>query len=162
MAAVERILLRSGVEPSRVEFEITETAAMDDLQQVIVSIAQLRDLGARIALDDFGSGFSSLGRLLLLKVDKIKVDKSFVTDVGRSRTAPSIIRSVVGLCEDLGIDCVVEGVETEFQRATLEALGCRWMQGYLFSKPVPSNSLDAVLAENGQVAPVRPRVPVVL
>jgi predicted signal transduction protein with EAL and GGDEF domain len=162
MAAVQRIVLMSGMEPSRVEFEITETAEMDDFTQVVTSIGQLRDLGARIALDDFGSGFSSLGRLLLLKVDKIKVDKSFVSDIGHGRISPSIIRSVVNLCEDLGIDCVVEGVETEFQRAILQSLGCRWMQGYLFSKPVTSGSLAALLLEDGRDRAARSRLPVVL
>jgi diguanylate cyclase (GGDEF)-like protein len=162
MAAVQRIVLRSGIEPSRVEFEITETAAMEDFAQVVTSIGQLRDLGVRIALDDFGSGFSSLARLLLLKVDKIKIDRSFVSEIGVSPTAPSIIRSVVGLCEDLGIDCVVEGVETEFQRAILQSLGCRWMQGYLFSKPISSSSLAAMLADDGRATDVRSRIPVVL
>ncbi len=162
MAAVQRIVLTSGMEPSRVEFEITETAEMDDFTQVVTSIGQLRDLGARIALDDFGSGFSSLGRLLLLQVDKIKVDKSFVSEIGHGRTSPSIIRSVVGLCEDLGIDCVVEGVETEFQRAILQSLGCRWMQGYLFSKPVSSSSLAALLDDDGRQRAARSRLPVVL
>jgi diguanylate cyclase (GGDEF)-like protein len=158
MAAVQAIVLSSGIEPSRVEFEITETAAMEDFAQVVASIGLLRGLGARIALDDFGSGFSSLGRLLLLKVDKIKVDKSFVDEIGHNRTAPSIIRSVVGLCEDLGIDCVVEGVETEFQRAILQGLGCRWMQGYLFSKPISASKLALLLAEDGSTTAARPRV----
>jgi diguanylate cyclase (GGDEF)-like protein len=162
MAAVQRIVLASGIEPSRVEFEITETAAMEDFAQVVTSIGQLRDLGARIALDDFGSGFSSLGRLLLLRVDKIKIDKSFVSEIGHSRTAPSIIRSVVNLCEDLGIDCVVEGVETEFQRAILQGLGCRSMQGYLFSKPISASNLAALLMEDGRTTKARPRIPVAL
>jgi diguanylate cyclase (GGDEF)-like protein len=150
MAAIRRIVLKSGIEPSRVEFEITETAAMEDFAQVVTSIGQLRDLGARISLDDFGSGFSSLGRLLLLKVDKIKIDKSFVDDVGHGRIAASIIRSVVSLCEDLGIDCVVEGVETENQCALLQGLGCRWMQGYLFSRPISASNLRAMLADLGE------------
>jgi diguanylate cyclase (GGDEF)-like protein len=160
MAAIRMIVLKSGIEPSRVEFEITETAAMEDFTQVSASIALLRELGARIALDDFGSGFSSLARLLLLKVDKIKVDKSFVSEIGHSRPAPSIIRSVVNLCEDLGIDCVVEGVETEFQAAILKGLGCRWMQGYLFSKPVSASSIALLLAEDAGPPVVRPRAPV--
>ena len=162
MAAVQRIVLKSGVEPSRVEFEITETAMMEDFNQVVSSVNQLRDLGARIALDDFGAGFSSFGRLLLLKVDKIKIDKSFVDELGHSRTAASIIRSVVNLCGDLGIDCVVEGVETEFQRAILEGLGCRWMQGFLFSKPISASSLAALLSEDGLMAAITPRASVPL
>ncbi len=162
MAAVQRIVLKSGIEPSRVEFEITETAAMEDLTQVVTSIEQLRDLGSRISLDDFGAGFSSLGRLLLLKVDKIKVDKSFVSELGLNRTAPSIIRSVVALCEDLDIDCVVEGVETELQRSILQGLGCRLMQGYLFAKPMSSANLAALLAEDGRTTGTRLRIPVPL
>ena len=161
MAAIQQMVLKSGIEPGRVEFEITETAAMEDFTQVVASIGQLRDLGTRIALDDFGSGFSSLGRLLLLQVDKIKIDKSFVDEIGHSRTAASIIRSVVCLCEDLGIDCVVEGVETEFQRTILQKLGCRWMQGYLFSKPVSPGSLAAFIAEDDYATEVRLRVPAI-
>ena len=162
MAAIQRIVLASGIEPSRVEFEITETAAMEDSEQVVSSIGQLRALGARISLDDFGSGFSTLGRLLLLQVDKIKIDKCFVSELGLNETAASIVRSVVGLCKDLHIDCVVEGVETECQRAVLQELGCRWMQGYLFSRPVPPDRLAALLAENQTVRDARLRIPVAL
>ena len=161
MHAVQRIVLRSGIDPSRIEFEIAETAAMEDFAQVADSIGLLRDLGARIALDNFGSGFSSLGRLLLLKVDKIKLDKTFVSALGRGRTGASIIQSVVGLCGELGIDCVIDGVETEFQRAVLQGLGCRWMQGYLFSKPISSSSLAALLMEDGR-AEAKPRMPATL
>jgi diguanylate cyclase (GGDEF)-like protein len=162
MHAVKRIVLRSGIDPSRIEFEIAETAAMEDFAQIAESIGLLRDLGARIALDNFGSGFSSLGRLLLLKVDKIKLDKTFVSALGRGRTGASIIQSVVGLCGELGIDCVIDGVETEFQRAVLQGLGCRWMQGYLFSKPISSSSLAALLMEDGRAAEAKPRMPATL
>jgi diguanylate cyclase (GGDEF)-like protein len=160
MAAVRRIVLDNGIEPGRVEFEITETAAMADSAQIVTSINLLRALGSRIALDDFGAGFSSLGRLLLLKVDKIKVDRTFVSKIGHGEAAQSIVRSVVNLCEDLGIGCVVEGVETETQRAVLEGLGCRWMQGYLFSKPVPASSLAALLTDDDRAARPRAKVAV--
>jgi diguanylate cyclase (GGDEF)-like protein len=162
IAAVQRIVLRSGIEPSRVEFEITETAVMEDFAEIATSIALLRALGARISLDGFGSGFSSLSRLLLLNVDNIKLDKSFVSELGRSATATSIIRSIVALCADLGIGCGVGGVETEKQRAILQDLGCRWMQGYLFSKPMCLTELATLLAEDGRASGARPRISVTL
>jgi diguanylate cyclase (GGDEF)-like protein len=162
MAAVKAIVLRSGIEPSRVEFEITETAVMEDFAEIATSIALLRALGARISLDGFGSGFSSLSRLLLLNVDNIKLDKSFVSELGRSATATSIIRSIVALCADLGIGCGVGGVETEKQRAILQDLGCRWMQGYLFSKPMCLTELATLLAEDGRASGARPRISVTL
>jgi diguanylate cyclase (GGDEF)-like protein len=164
IAAVQRIVLRSGIEPNRVEFEIMETAVMEDFTEVATSIGLLRALGASIALDGFGSGCSSLSRLLLLNVDKIKVDKSFVSELGRSTTAASIIRSIVGLCADLGVGCGVEGVETEKQRALLHDLGCRWMQGYLFGKPVSLTDLPTLLAADDCATGTgaRPRISVAL
>ena len=90
----------------------------------------------RVSLDDFGTGFSSLGYVHRLPLDKIKIDRSFVADVDASLTAPSIIKTIVDLCRNLGFACVVEGVETESQLVVLKTLGCRLIQGYHFSRPV--------------------------
>jgi EAL domain-containing protein (putative c-di-GMP-specific phosphodiesterase class I) len=90
------------------------------------------------------------------------MDKSFVSELGRNATAASIIRSIVGLCADLGIGCGVGGVETEKQRAILQDLGCRWMQGYLFSKPMAPTDLATFLAEDGPASGARPRISVTL
>ncbi len=145
MAAVSEMVAKSGVEPARMEFEITETAAAGDFAEAIAAIGELRAFGARITLDDFGAGSSSLGHLLGLKLDKIKVDGRFARDIGHSETAASIVRSIVTLCADLGIDCIVEGVETDAQRAILEGLGCRLMQGYLFGRPMPASAVAALI-----------------
>jgi diguanylate cyclase (GGDEF)-like protein len=147
MANVQRMVLRSGIEPHRIEFEITETAAMEDFVQVAETIAQLHDLGSRVSLDDFGTGFSSLGHIHRLRLDKIKVDSSFVRDIDRSDTGPSIIRSIVALCAELGMEVIVEGVETETQRRILEGLGCRLMQGYLFGRPLCAGGVAELIAE---------------
>jgi diguanylate cyclase (GGDEF)-like protein len=148
MANVQRMVLRSGVEPQRIEFEITETAAMEDLVQVAETIRQLHEFGSRVSLDDFGTGFSSLGHIHRLRLDKIKVDSSFVRDIDRSDTGPSIVRSIVALGAELGMEVIVEGVETETQRRILEGLGCRLMQGYLFGRPVPAGSVARLIAES--------------
>jgi diguanylate cyclase (GGDEF)-like protein len=149
MERVRQMVVDSGIAPSRIEFEITETAAMEDFGQVAVAIGQLHDLGARVSLDDFGTGFSSLGHIHRLNLDKLKMDGSFVRDIDRSTTAPSIIRSILALCADLGMDCVVEGVETEKQRGILEGLGCHLMQGYLFSRPVPAEWVAELVGPDG-------------
>jgi diguanylate cyclase (GGDEF)-like protein len=146
MERVRQMVIGSGIAPSRIEFEITETAAMGDLGQVAEAIERLHALGSRVSLDDFGSGFSSLGHIHRLRLDQIKMDRSFVHDIDRSTTAPSIIRSILALCADLGMDCVVEGVETETQRRILEGLGCRLMQGYLFSRPISAEGVAALVA----------------
>jgi diguanylate cyclase (GGDEF)-like protein len=151
MAHVKRMVLRSGIEPHRIEFEITETAALEDFVQVAETIGQLHDLGSRVSLDDFGAGFSSLGHIHRLRLDKIKVDSSFVHDIDRSDTGPSIIRSVVALCAELGMEVIVEGVERETQRRILEGLGCRLMQGYLFGRPVSAGCIAELVAETGEV-----------
>jgi diguanylate cyclase (GGDEF)-like protein len=146
MATVQRMVIRSGIEPQRIEFEITETAAMEDFVLVAEAIRQLHDLGSRVSLDDFGTGFSSLGHIHRLRLDKIKVDSSFVRDIDHSDTGPSIVRSIVALGAELGMEVIVEGVETETQRRILAGLGCRLMQGYLFGKPVSAGCVAALIA----------------
>jgi diguanylate cyclase (GGDEF)-like protein len=145
MAAVRRTVMASDVTPSRIEFEVTETALLQDFELATASIDGLRALGARVALDDFGAGFASLGYVHRLTLDKIKIDQSFIADVDVSRTSPNIIRSIVDLCRNLDLECVVEGVETESQLRALMALGCQYMQGYLLSRPVPAEQVMRVI-----------------
>jgi len=149
MEAVCAIVAASGVPPQRIEFEVTETALLSDFEQAAAMIDRLHDLGARIALDDFGTGFSSLGYVHRLKLDKIKIDRSFVTDVDRSGISQSIIKSILALCDNLNLTCIVEGVETESQLRALVSLGCKFIQGYLISRPVPG---DAVIRLTEQIA----------
>jgi predicted signal transduction protein with EAL and GGDEF domain len=151
MANVQRMVVRSGIEPQRIEFEITETAAMEDLVQVAETIRQLHDLGCRVSLDDFGTGFSSLGHIHRLRLDKIKIDSSFVHDIDRSDTGPSIVRSIVALGAELGMEVIVEGVETGAQRHILEGLGCRLMQGFLFGRPVSAGGVARLIAASNGI-----------
>jgi diguanylate cyclase (GGDEF)-like protein len=145
ISAVRRLIAASGVSPSRIDLEITETAVMRDFDLAAESLALLRESGLRITLDDFGTGFSSLSHVHRLKPDKIKIDRSFVADIHTSQMARDIVRTVVDLCRTLGLDCVVEGVETEAQMRVLAGLGCRVMQGYLFGRPMPEEAMAAYL-----------------
>jgi diguanylate cyclase (GGDEF)-like protein len=145
MAAVRRIVEGSGVAPSRIEFEVTESALLQDFDQAAAAIDKLRELGVRVALDDFGTGFSSLGYVHRLHLDKIKIDKSFVSDVVDGRTAPAIIKTIVALCRNLQLDCIVEGVETEAQLRAVVMLGCRLVQGYFMSKPVEEDAVTRLI-----------------
>lgn len=134
--AVTRSVARSGVEPWRISFEITETMVMRDFDQGCEALQGLRQLGAGISLDDFGTGYSSLGYVHRLPIDRIKIDRSFVADIETSASSRSIVTTVVSLCRNLGLDCIVEGVETEAQARILREVGCVMMQGYLFARPM--------------------------
>jgi predicted signal transduction protein with EAL and GGDEF domain len=147
MAKVRELTQSGGLAPARIEFEVTETALLQDFDRAAAAIETLHKLGARVALDDFGTGFSSLGYVHRLKLDKIKIDRSFVADVDVSRTAPSIIKTIVDLCRNLELDCVVEGVETKAQLDVIVSLGCRFIQGYLFSRPVPGDAVTRLIAQ---------------
>lgn len=141
------IVNSSGFDPRRIDFEVTETALMADFDQVQQSIAALKTLGARISLDDFGTGYSSLSYVHRLPLDKIKIDRSFVTGIETEKPSRDIVKAVVGLCRDLKINCVVEGMETESQADVLRGLGCKAMQGYFFGKPMPASAVLDFLAK---------------
>lgn len=136
------ILNRSGVDPGRIDFEITETAVVGDFDQLVEAVTVLRAMGAGISLDDFGTGYSTLWQVNRLPLDKIKVDRSFVTNINESTTGYKIVKSVIALCRDMKINCVIEGVETVEELDTLRELDCGLVQGYYYSRPLPA---DAVL-----------------
>lgn len=141
------ILSKSGFDPGRVDFEITETAMMYDFEQAKASIETLRQMGCGIALDDFGTGFSSLSQIHALPLTKIKIDRSFVSDIDVTPASYKIVKSLLALSRDMGLDCVVEGVETEEELATLDKLGAQLIQGYYFSPPAPETELDRFLSK---------------
>jgi len=146
MAAVRQIVSRSGVSSARIDIEVTETAVMRDFDQAAEAIGSLRRLGLHISLDDFGTGFSSLSHVHKLPLDKIKIDRSFVADINVNQKSADIVKTIVDLCRNLNLLCIVEGVETEAQRWQLMALGCRIMQGYLFAKPIPEAGVANYIA----------------
>lgn len=135
IGAIVSMVTRAGA-PCRIDFEITETAVMRDMDQANQALLSLLALGSRIALDDFGTGHSSLTHVQKLPLDRIKVDRSFVAEVTSDPTSRAIIKTTVDLCRNLGISCVFEGIETEQQLDALLGLGGTVMQGYLFGKPM--------------------------
>jgi EAL domain-containing protein (putative c-di-GMP-specific phosphodiesterase class I) len=140
---VAAVLAETGLDPRRLELEITEAVLIADDDAALVALSQLRELGVRIALDDFGTGYSSLSYLQRFPFDKIKIDRSFVKELARGT---SIIKAVVSIAADRDMVTTAEGVETEEQRATVHALGCTQMQGYLFSPPRPAQEVRALIA----------------
>ncbi len=133
------ILETSGFPPSQLEIELTETAVMDDINLARRQMQKFKDAGVGIALDDFGSGYSSLGQIRDLPLDKVKIDKSFTDQICTDAKIRNIVAALVQLCRQIDIVCVVEGIETLEQLGLLSDMGCELGQGYLFSKPIPAS-----------------------
>ena len=124
---------RSGISPKRLDFEITETAVVPTTSTPRAPASTPSSCwGAGISLDDFGTGYSSLSHVHRLPLDKLKIDRSFVTDIATNPASVKIVRSLLGLCADMELDCIVEGIETEEQVKVLTALGCFTAQGYYY------------------------------
>jgi EAL domain-containing protein (putative c-di-GMP-specific phosphodiesterase class I) len=143
---VATALAETGLDPRRLELEITEAVLIADDDAALVALNQLRALGVHIALDDFGTGYSSLSYLQRFPFDKIKIDRSFVKELMRGTGSSSIIKAVVSIAADRNMITTAEGVETEAQRETVQALGCTQMQGYLFSAARPAREIRGMLA----------------
>ncbi|MDO9413027.1 MAG: bifunctional diguanylate cyclase/phosphodiesterase [Pseudolabrys sp.] len=149
---VRSALEESGVPPSRLMLEITEGVLIDNPEEMVRRIEDLHALGVRVALDDFGSGYSNLSYLQRFPLDKLKIDRSFVVALGTSANGGVIIQAIVALGRALGLSVLVEGVETEQQRVLLRLAGCDEMQGFLFAKPAPAATIDRLLSQQKQNA----------
>ncbi len=150
---VLQVLRRHGLAPTDLELELTESLFVGDAEDVCSRLQPLRDAGVLVALDDFGTGFSSLSSLHRLPVDVLKIDRSFVVDLGRRESADAVTRSIVALAQALGKHVVAEGVETQAQIEHLSALGCEEMQGYFFARPLPADQVaDWLQAAPAEVA----------
>jgi diguanylate cyclase len=139
------ILMESGLSPSRLELEITETVLMADFDRALSMLRRLKALGLRIAMDDFGTGWSSLSSLQAFSFDKLKIDRTFIDKIGRHKQADLIVRAVVRLCGSLEIPVLAEGVETEEQLEFLRREGCDDLQGYLLARPAPIEAFATVV-----------------
>ena len=135
----------SGLDPHRLELEITESALVDHAGIAQTVIDQLREVGVRIALDDFGTGYATLSQLLALHVDKLKIDHSFVDRLGKDNESNVIVRAIIGLAKGFGLTTTAEGIEDQDQLDYLKANGCTDGQGFLFSKAVPAGEVSALL-----------------
>ena len=132
---ITEMIKRAGLPPHRLEIEVTETAMMSDPQTAAMVVDELHEAGIRVAMDDFGTGQSSLGRLRELKLDKVKIDRSFIKAIGADKPAEHIVRAILEMCAGLELTVVAEGIEEIGQAEALKRYGCHAAQGYLFGKP---------------------------
>jgi diguanylate cyclase (GGDEF)-like protein len=146
LAAVKDALAASGLAPSRLELEITESVFLQDNESNLVLLGHLGDLGVKISMDDFGTGYSSLGYLRSFPFDKIKIDRSFICDLATSQSSVAIVQAVCSLARSFGASTTAEGVETDAQLMRIRAEGCTEVQGHIFSRPLPAREIPALLA----------------
>lgn len=140
---VRKALMKSGLQASRLTLEVTEGAVIEDVDHVIETLKELRKMGVKIAMDDFGTGHSSLSMLSQLPLDKLKVDRSFVRDLGKGPTSKAIMSSIAHIAKQMRLELIVEGVETVEQRDQVMAYGVQGIQGYLYAKPMGRRELRA-------------------
>ncbi len=150
---IQHVLVRTGARPDKLRLELTESMLHDNIDSTIVKMETLRELGIRFSLDDFGTGYSSLSYLKLLPLNQLKIDKSFVDDIFEDPSHAAIARTIMALANSLDLSVVAEGVETQQQLDWLLENGCKSFQGYLFSRPLPFNDIEALLLrkEGGSV-----------
>ena len=144
---VQRTLAQTGLEAATLTIEITENVLMHDTDVALEALAGLKALGVKLAIDDFGIGFSSLSYLRRLPVDTVKIDRSFVSGVASGSEEWTLARGIVRLVHGLGLQTVAEGVERADQRAHLRALGCGLAQGYYFARPMPHEGITSLLEQ---------------
>jgi EAL domain-containing protein (putative c-di-GMP-specific phosphodiesterase class I) len=138
---ISKALIKYNVEPAMLVVEVTENIFLENITRVAAILNQLSKMGVRIAIDDFGSGYSSLRYVQMLPIDKIKIDKAFIDHVGSSVESQGIVKAVVNMSHSMNYKVVAEGVETEEQLEVLKNMGCDYIQGYYFSKPVSFDEL---------------------
>ena len=146
VADIRKALLESGIEPSSLILEITETAIMRDAEATARRLRAVKELGIRIAIDDFGTGYSSLAYLSQFPIDSLKIDRSFISTIGNSSEGSALTRMLIELGKALGLETLAEGIEDQSQYAQLQAADCDSGQGFLMARPLDADALDAFLA----------------
>ncbi len=146
IANVERVLAETGLDPASVQLEITEGILLTRFAQTRTLLKRVRKTGCRVAFDDFGTGYSNLGHLVRYPVDTLKIDRSFMNDIGETGVQRDHVRTIVSLARSLELGVVAEGIETRDQAHVLRRLGCTLQQGLLYGAPVPASELDATIA----------------
>jgi EAL domain-containing protein (putative c-di-GMP-specific phosphodiesterase class I) len=144
---IHQCVTQFGVPHRVIHLEITEDNLMKELQNVIPSLHRLNEIGVEISIDDFGTGYSSLAYLTTLPISELKIDRSFVRDLGITPQSSAVVTAIIALARSLGLRVVAEGVETLRQMEVLHRLGCGVMQGFLFSRAVPSDDLQRWLEQ---------------
>jgi EAL domain-containing protein (putative c-di-GMP-specific phosphodiesterase class I) len=146
VAQVRTALRAAHLDPAHICVEVTESAMIGDIDNIAARLEVLRSIGATIAVDDFGTGHSTLRYLQQLPIDVVKIDRTFVNDLGTGRRGDAIVASIVQLAQEIDATCIAEGVETEGQRDALLRHGCTLAQGFLFARPVPANEFERMLS----------------
>lgn len=142
---VRSAIIRSGANPNRLKLELTESVVLDNIKNAIAKMQELKEIGISFSMDDFGTGYSSLAYLTRLPLDQLKIDQSFVRNIGSQTTDAVIVQTIIGMANSLGMEVIAEGVETEAQRVFLERSGCMVYQGYLYGHPVPLEEFGRVV-----------------
>jgi EAL domain-containing protein (putative c-di-GMP-specific phosphodiesterase class I) len=150
---VERVLTAlslSGANPSHLKLELTETALVEDIQDVTAKMTALKSRGLTFSMDDFGTGYSSLAHLKRLPIDELKIDSAFVQDIIEDGPSGAIARVIISVGQVLNLSVIAEGVETGAQQDALLAMGCNAFQGYFFSRPLPFDEFERVWLRKNQ------------
>jgi EAL domain-containing protein (putative c-di-GMP-specific phosphodiesterase class I) len=150
-AQVQACIQRHAINPKLLKLELTESILIKNIENTIATMNALGEIGVQFSLDDFGTGYSSLQYLKRLPLTQLKIDRSFVKDIAIDKDDQAIVRTIVAMATSLNLSVIAEGVETEEQLQLLSGLGCENYQGYLFSRPVPIEKLDALLRHSDSV-----------
>jgi len=154
-ATVELALLTSGLKPEQLELEITEQLLMVDSEESLEIMQRVRTLGVRFAIDDFGTGFSNMGYITRFAVDRIKIDRSFVSRCDIDGTSRAVTSAIIALAHSLDIEVIAEGVESEEQAQMLKGMSCSQAQGYFYSRPLKLADLDVFASHSSLPSPSR-------
>ncbi|MGD0959800.1 MAG: EAL domain-containing protein, partial [Methylomonas sp.] len=145
VAQVETVVKQFDINPKRLKLELTESTLLDNIQDTIATMNDLKKLGVQFSLDDFGTGYSSLQYLKSLPLEQLKIDQSFVRDIAVDSNDLAIVSTIIAMAHSLNLNVIAEGVETETQRKLLESLNCLQYQGYHFGKPVSIEQFNSDL-----------------
>lgn len=142
---VQETIQRHGINPAKLKLELTESMLINDIDDIVIKMNALSQIGVRFSLDDFGTGYSSLQYLKKLPLSQLKIDQSFVHNIVTNESDRIIVRTIIAMAHSLNLDVIAEGVETEDQKQCLLSNDCTNFQGYLFGKPVPIDEFEALL-----------------
>ncbi|RKZ95204.1 MAG: hypothetical protein DRQ46_08805, partial [Gammaproteobacteria bacterium] len=145
--SIKKTLNQTNVSADKIEFELTESVVMNDIESAIQTMIAIKQLGVSLSIDDFGTGYSSLNYLKRFPLDVLKIDRSFINDLENEHSDSAIVRSIIALAENFGLRVVAEGIEEAYQQQILTDLGCHFGQGYYFSRPVASIEMTKKLAK---------------
>jgi EAL domain-containing protein (putative c-di-GMP-specific phosphodiesterase class I) len=157
VAQIKAVLAETAIDPVDLKLEVTESAVMENAEQAILTLKQIRETGVRISIDDFGTGYSSLSYLHRFPIDVLKIDRSFVSTMEDGSENGEIVRTVIALAKTLNLNVVAEGIESIHQLHQLRILGCEFGQGYLFSRPLPAQEIRRLLDDNNRWQGIAPQ-----